>query len=125
MGIILLSFQQMNVISESAMNKINDPPPLLESVSLRHIRKMLNGAAVKWTGRIHKGADIHNRIWVQHINIIHEEFIRVRRRLGSFSMPEVLELVGDPALREVTNIISSYDRNVGSRTFTTPLEIHI
>jgi hypothetical protein len=83
---------------------------------------MFNGAAVKWTGRIHKDADMHNRIWVQHMNIIDEECIKVRRRLGSFPMPEVLELVGDPALREVTNIISSYDTNVGSRTFTTPLE---
>jgi hypothetical protein len=86
---------------------------------------MFNGAVVKWTGRIHKGADIHNGNWVQHINIIHEEFIKVRRRLGSFSMPEVLEIVGDAALTEVTNIISTYDRNVGIRTFATRLERQI
>jgi hypothetical protein len=53
---------------------------------------------------------------VQLVNIIDEECIKVRRRLGSFSMPEVLELVGDPALTEVTNIISTYDNNGRSRS---------
>jgi hypothetical protein len=62
---------------------------------------------------------------VQYIYILDEEFIKLRRRLGSFPMPNVLELVGDPALREVTNIISTNDRNVGSRTFATPPERQI
>jgi hypothetical protein len=40
-------------------------------------------------------------------------------------MPEVMELVGDPALTEVTNIISTYDRNVDSHMFATPPETQI
>jgi hypothetical protein len=31
---------------------------------------MVNGAAVKWTGRVHMGAVVYKRKWIKYINII-------------------------------------------------------
>jgi hypothetical protein len=123
MFVVILRKEYLS-FSESAMNNRKDPPSL-DVVLLRHIRKMFKCAAIKWTGRIHKNVHMHNKIWLQHINMIDEECTKVRRRIGCFPMAVVMEIVGDPVFKGVTNIISSYDRTAGSRTFTTPTERHI